>query len=377
MENLLGSFDKWLTDAGPAALVVREYLVPVEGADGVLFPATFAAGDDFEGGYNINKFADGTSVCLVDSVGSQANRLEPLFLKDGYGGLVPQVVIKAGEKRVNLLEAGHRAADAIVRCSALQGEFREAFKAVQKGNAGPLAKLAPTSLVFGAWDSRDTQAKLPRLIASTIMAFNVRKLTRSAQFVPAVDYVDEGLLSEPEDLKDAAGKVKGKHPFAQRGYVHVPASNSHGGVIADGGIRRDATLHLAALRLLSGGASGEETIALRRYVLGLALTAFTAAPGGYLRQGCHLVLDDGKTREFKEVYADGAHKDAMVKHEDALAYAKVAAKAFGINPDRKIYPNSSPDREVEFDKELAQKDVSGDGGKQSKTPAKTKAPKAK
>ena len=74
---------------------------------------------------------------------------------------------------------------------------------------GLLAKLAPTSLVFGAWDSRDTQAKLPRLIASTIRAYNVRKLRRSAQFVPAVDYVSEGLLEEPDDLKDAEGKVKG------------------------------------------------------------------------------------------------------------------------------------------------------------------------
>ena len=35
-----------------AALVIRESLVPVEGGDGVLFPATFAAGDNFPGGYN-------------------------------------------------------------------------------------------------------------------------------------------------------------------------------------------------------------------------------------------------------------------------------------------------------------------------------------
>jgi len=40
-------FDHYLTDDGPAALVIREHLMPVEGADGVLFPATFAAGDGF------------------------------------------------------------------------------------------------------------------------------------------------------------------------------------------------------------------------------------------------------------------------------------------------------------------------------------------
>ena len=38
---------------------------------------------------------------------------------------------------------------------------------MQKGDPTPLAKIAPTSLVFGVWDSRDTQAKLPRLVAST------------------------------------------------------------------------------------------------------------------------------------------------------------------------------------------------------------------
>src|SRR6266436_6378057 len=52
----LKKFDAWLDDAGPAALVIREHLVPVEGADSVVFPATFAAGDGFAGGYNVDHF---------------------------------------------------------------------------------------------------------------------------------------------------------------------------------------------------------------------------------------------------------------------------------------------------------------------------------
>ena len=133
---------------------------------------------------------------------------------------MPQIVVKAGEKKVNILEAGHRAGDAIVRCSELQKELQDAFKAVLKGNAEPLAKIAPTSLVFGVWDSRDTQAKLPRLVASTIRAFNVRKLTRSAQFNPATEFVNDKLLDEPADkaTKDA---------YAERGFIHVPATGSH------------------------------------------------------------------------------------------------------------------------------------------------------
>jgi CRISPR-associated protein Csb1 len=368
--EILSSFDAWLKDEGPAALVIREYLIPVEGPDGVLFPATFAAGDGFAGGYNIDRFADGTSICLIDSVGSQANRIELLFATGEYAGLVPQIVVKAGAKRVNLLEAGHRAGDAIVRCSALQDGLREAFKAVQKGDAEPLAKVAPTSIVFGAWDSRDTQAKLPRLIASTIRAFSVRKLTRSAQFVPAAEYVADGLLAEPADKET-------KDAYAERGFVHVPASGSHGGVIADDGIRRDASLHLAALRLLTAGEE-KKTLVLRRYVLGLALTAFTYPASGYLRQGCSLVLDHDKPREFKEVYGDGQRKDATLKHSDALAYAKAAAKDFGLDPNRRIDLNVLPDREVEFDRELAKKDVSGgtgDGEQGTKKRAGKKAAK--
>jgi CRISPR-associated protein Csb1 len=350
MSNL-SKYDHYLTDDGPAAIVIREYLMPVEGKEGVLFPATFAAGDGFPGGYNIDGKEDGPNICLVDSVGSQANRIEPLFAEEKYKALVPQIVVKAGEKEVNLLEAGHRAGDALVRCSELQQTLQNAFKSVLKGNAEPLAKIAPTSLVFGVWDSRDTQAKLPRLIASTIRAFNVRKLRRSAQFVPATEYVADGLLAEPADKST-------RDAYAERGFIHVPATGSHGGVIADGGIRRDATLGLAALRLLHAGNDEKKTLALRRYILGLALTAFTHNPSGYLRQGCLLVLDADppKPREFAEVYPSGDRKPAKITHEEALSYAAAAAAAFGIGESKT----------VDFDKERAKKDVVGEGDTKTK-----------
>ena len=38
----LTKFDKWFDEHGPAALVIRDHLIPVEGADGVFFPATYA-----------------------------------------------------------------------------------------------------------------------------------------------------------------------------------------------------------------------------------------------------------------------------------------------------------------------------------------------
>lgn len=342
-----------LLEDGPAALTVREHLVPVEGPDGVVFPATFAASEDktFKGGYNIDTFPDGTNICLMDSVGSQANRIEPLFMQGEYAALIPQVIIDAGRK-INLLEAGHRAGDAIIRCSALQEELQKCFRAAAKGNCEPLAKVAPTSLVFGAWDSRDTQTKLPRLIASTIRAYNVKELKRCAQYVPATEYVTEGLLDDP------AGDKKIQDEYAKRGLVHVPSSGAPGGVIATGGIRRDASLHLAALRLIFAE-NEARTLVLRRYILGLAITAFTHSASGYLRQGCNLVLDSEKAREFKAVYCDGRRLDEPLTHAEALAFAKAAATEFGVGPSR----------QVPFDRERAKADLSGEGTKKAKAKA--------
>jgi CRISPR-associated protein Csb1 len=349
--NELTKFDDWLKDDGPAALVIREFLESVEGPEGVFFPATYAAAEDrtkFAGGYNIDTFPDGTNVCLVDSVGSQANRIEPMFAKPTYAGLVPQIVIKAGEKNINLLEAGHRAGDAIVRCSELQTALHDAFKAVLKGNAEPLAKIAPTSLVFGVWDSRGTQAKLPRLVASTIRAFNVKKLTRSAQYVPATEYVKQGLLNEPEDKKRADA-------YAERGFIHVPASGSHGGMTLmnngnlRGSIRRDATLSLAALRRLAANDTSTTT-ALQRYVLGLSLVALTGPQDGDLRQGCNLVpVMEGTSRTFETVHPTGKREPCKLTHDGARTFAEAAAKAFGVGKNFA----------VEFNKSMAEKDING------------------
>src|SRR5262249_32079585 len=151
----------------------------------------------------------------LDTVGSQANRMEPLFKKVNgeqtpYSQLVPQIDIQAGNRIVSLLDAGHRAADAIVRYSDLGPRLREAFGSYQQtGDATDLAKIAPTSLVFGAWDSRDTQAKLPRLVASTIRAYDVVELRRSAQYNPPVDYLGLDLLDDADDKKvlDAASEL--------------------------------------------------------------------------------------------------------------------------------------------------------------------------
>ncbi len=326
-------YDEWFQSNGPAALVIREHLIPIEGADGVFFPATYAAqpGSDkdkekFQGGYNIDFFSDGTNVCLVDSVGSQANRIEPFFADNKYSELVPQnfVIFPSKGIRINWLHANHRAADAIIRCSAFEKDLRKAFQEVQRGNYENLAKIAPTSLVFGVWDSRDTQAKIPRLFSSTIRAFNVRNLTRSANFLTQMT-ID---LAKLEILPGAESKD---------GFANALESKAPGGVqlAPNGYIRRDTTIALAALRRLSvldasGSLNLDKTKSLRRYILGLSLVSLTAPIDPFLRQGCNLVPDTDKGCEFKLVNIDGTRVDYTLLHKDAVEYAHEAMNQFGI-----------------------------------------------
>lgn len=349
----LNQFDDWLkADSSAAALVMRQWLIPVEGRHAIIFPPTYAEPDVSEAekkqwrqetlGYNIDRLPDGTTICQIDSVGSQANRMEPIFKWDPYRDLVPQIVIAVGDNRVNLLDAGHRAADAVVRFSSLRKEFDTAFNSVRDdGNAEPLAKIAPTSIVFGSWDSRSTEVKLPRVVRSVIRAYKVDLLHRSAQYTPPLRYVNVGAIEVPEGVSDKT--------LSELGLRDNPASWTHGGIRlrSDGEIRRDAALNLTAIRAL-GAASEENTLKLRRYILGLALVVFTAPQEPSLREGCQLVPDTEKASQWELVHHDGKREAFSPSHEDALTYAQAAAVAFGVGESR----------EGTFDKKYAEEQLS-------------------
>ena len=337
---------------GPVAIVLRQKLLPVEGGTGIIFPPTYA-----DIGYSIDDLADGTRVATIDSVGSQANRMEPIFLraKPGFqanplASLIPQIDISVGEKTVSILEAGHRLGDALVRSTELAEEGRAAFKAWQaRGDATAIAKLAPTSLIFGAWDSRDTQAKLPRIVQSVIRAWDVDKLKRGATYIPPVDYSAEEVFDADEKAK--AESSGGKSPLAQRGFVHVP-NVSAGGIVVRGGVYRDVTLNLVALRQLGG----ENGSALRQYILGLALVAAVEPVDAFLRQGCLLTSDPDLPAQWKLVGRDGSRTELSLDETTAHTFAQTAAKAFGVGADRT----------VSFSKERAKADLKDAAAKKAK-----------
>jgi CRISPR-associated protein Csb1 len=347
--SLSDLLERCCDDRGPVAFHLRETLLPIEGRGAPFYPPTFAFDDDRRkwGKYNVDVLADGTAVALVDSVGSQANRMEPIFLRDPHRQLVPQVDISYGEGRSrSLLEAGHRLGDAIVRSTLLADEARAAFVALDRGDALPLARLAPTSLVFGAWDSRDTGAKVPRIVQSVIRAWSVSRLTRSAQFVPALDYQELGIVEEEAKLKGEE-----KKGLAERGFLHVPATAADGGIVADGPITRDLTVNLVALRRLGGPPE------LRRYLLGLSLVAATEPQDPFLRQGCVLVPDEEHPAAWTMIHRNGHREAVSMAPEEALAWAVAQAEAFGVKEARV----------VPFDPKLATADAAKAKKKKEKT----------
>jgi CRISPR-associated protein Csb1 len=314
--------DDYLSPSGPVALTIREYLEPVHGKDSVLFPPTFAApeGSKEKPTYVIDDTSGG-KVSLIDSVGSQANRIEPLFKKEPYSKLVPQVTVKIAERSISLLDAGHRAADAVVRFSDQAASLKAAFVAIRdRGDSSGLAKLSPTSLVFGAWDSRDTRVKLPRILGSVVRAFGIDPLTRSAQFSAVLEKEETEKLGVDQDF------------LSNQGLSDSPAGRGPGGVVARQGVIREATLNLIVVRSLAA-ASEEETSKLQQYILGLSLVAFFAPAELFLREGCLLTLSEDKKPEIKAVFRNGHREDVKLKAEEALRFAQSSAAEFGVGPD--------------------------------------------
>jgi CRISPR-associated protein Csb1 len=345
--------NSWANDLnGPVALCLKQRLLPVEDESSIIFPPTYA-----DIGYNIDTLSDGTRVCTIDSVGSQANRMEPLFKDAPYCQLVPQIQIelnsKGNHKEVrSLLDLAHRSADAVVHSSpTLAPQIADAFMALrQRNNAMPLCCIAPTSLVFGAWDSRGGSGeKRPRLVRSIIRAWNVNVLSGAAQFNSVWKLLTDEQKSELE--KEAKAK---KTKLSEKGFADAPATfrkvgasaAKHlpefkngspnperrvlGGIHVIDGIDRQVTINLVALRSIKGE-TDQETQEIHRYLLALSLIAATVDPDLFLRSGCQLRIPD-TTDNWSIIPRRGACKSVTVSPDAVsntlLNYALEAVKPF-------------------------------------------------
>ena len=343
--------DAWADEKSDiVALHLKQKLLPVEGEGAVIFPPTYA-----DIGYNIDTLSDGTKVCTIDSVGAQANRMEPIFKRDDLKHLVPQIEIEISRKGesptfVSLLDLPHRSADSVVHSSpTLAPSVASAFKALRKSNdAWPLCCIAPTSLVFGVWDSRGGSGeKRPRIVRSTIRAWNVEPLSAAAQFNSVWKLLDD----EQREALEKEAKAK-KTKLSEKGFADAPAifrkvsasaakqmtefrngspnpeRRVLGGVRVLDRIEREVTINLVALRRLCGQ-TPEDTAQVRRYILSLALIAGSADIDMFLRSGCQFSIETD-TDEWTEVPKRGqpSNKAIRVDLAELTRYANAAASPF-------------------------------------------------
>jgi len=324
------------------AVVRKEKLMPVAGKGSVIFPPTFAGkeNEDEKPDYVIDATPDG-DVVLLDSVESQANRMEKLFLPpDGpYQDLVPQIKIEVEKgdgtsTLINLIEAPHRIADALVAFSDLKEDAAKALLEIEeKNNYTDLAKISPFSLIFGTWDSRGVstgRVKIPRALTSTVRGYNAFRLRRGYAYTPAVR-----LYMGQDEMEDKLGTSEG---LAEVGMNQVPGTVAQGGVIVKGDIVRESVLSFVALRNIRAGMDREEeTRRLRRYITSLGLLCLISPLPAEYRSGCVLIPEQGG-ETFELVFSDGTRQPATLSLSEAQELCRRATQEFmGEKPPEKQY----------------------------------------
>ena len=371
------------TDGDAVALRALTELQPAGGKGDKIFPPSYIAEGDARHKYAIEDRVrdDNTkaTTVLLDSVASQANRAE-MALLEGYnrGEIsfpVPYVdFTEYGDvtdyKRITVLEAPHRLADAIFRDSLLDGTlFRlsdvgRAITDATPRNAASMFRYSPTSLLFGLWDATGPKgglgSKFQRAYVSEIVGFDaiVGKKVGSRIDPLQIDKVapDDRVFNsiDPDEvwthIPDHAKKEKdGKLMYASRGSekgdAGQPSKINHGNIppVIDsqaGGATMSKGLQttlisLAALRRLRfGDVSREAETAARTAVaaLGVAAIAYQYEMDYDLRSRClllptrpprlELLSRDGSAGETVEVSRDGSAK--------ILASAASHVKELGI-----------------------------------------------
>lgn len=371
-----------LARAVEADAAVRRIAVlqPVGGRGDKVFPPTYP-GDGrnepprhvFERRRVSNGTGGGTAelwCVLLDSVQSQANRLEEALLDAAGEGLpLPFVTVDfsgadlAPLTRITSLDAPHRVYDAILRDSSLEGtDFMKSdpgkrLAAAKPADASALLELSPTALLFGAWHSQGEGgglgAKFERRIVSEIVGIDVPveevTNTRTGEISVRSSARRTGSRVDPLGVLRKVAVFKGEGGWstdkiaAGKGAKQVrPSEINHGniapsvqplGVTFDHAEHR-VTVSLAGLRRLRFG-NAERDTAGRCLIaaLGLVAVAEQDARGYALRSRCELVRDGPAPLEI--VDADGGVRpieldraSARALYEEAYEKAKRAGFQF-------------------------------------------------
>ena len=174
-----------------AAFRSRRRLQPGGGEGDKVFPPTFMGAVYAIEQRRVPGHDQPVTCVLLDSVQSQANRMEQALQEAVDAGAITLPVVEVDFAdallvepvgKVTSLQAPHRLADAILRDSEYDGrpfrnsEIAESLNRATPLNATPLYSLCPTALVFGMWDSTGPKgglgAKFERAIVSEMTGFD-------------------------------------------------------------------------------------------------------------------------------------------------------------------------------------------------------------
>lgn len=354
--------------AEDAALRRRQRLQPVGGKGDKIFPPTYPG----EGRNNPpprhvfeRRRLDGKEVwcVLVDSVQSQANRLEERLLKMIQEGSanVPYVVVDfsdaglSGISKITSLEAPHRVYDAILRDSLLDGQpfmksaIGERVAKASNADASILLEISPTALLFGSWHSTGEGggigAKFSRCLVSEIVAVdapveelvdqrtgNIETRTAGRRTGSRIDPL--GVLRKVEVFKGENGWDVTEAGAGKKAKKVRPSEINHGNIapsVQALGITCDYLEHMfvlsfAALRRLGFG-SPEKNSTGRALLAALGLLAAVEQDeqGYALRSRCDLVCE-GKA-PLEVVHADGSVANMSLDILEARALYREAFEA--------------------------------------------------
>lgn len=295
-----------------SAIRVKVKLQPVAGPGEKVFPATHLKGVYAEEIRNVSDNKGGfrkLRAVLIDSVQSQANRLEQVLLQaiDTNQIALPMLYLEVGGRRITSLDAPHRVYDAFFWDALKDGQaFREseigrAFVAAQPRCAQKLFEYAPTALLFGAWDSRAgglRGARFARAIESEIIALDAEVGVRTSSRICPVGIkkvstyrgrTESYTLREDEAIRDSK-----ENPvtvtITELGHSNIPPRVEGPGGITATEIVQTAVISLTQLRQLRFGEEAASNIA-RATLAAIGLVALTRQlDSGYaLRSRCHLI----------------------------------------------------------------------------------------
>jgi CRISPR-associated protein Csb1 len=322
-----------------AGLRLRLRLQPLYGTGEVVFPCTVAGGKYQTSKRRIPGYSESVDCTILDSVQSQANRMEDALLADIRAGniFIPHVVtdfsglgeqLKKPVGAITCFEAPHRLFDAILRDSVdaegLHFPFTDEGKAAVAANsrdASALFVISPASLLFGSWDSTGVSGglgeKYTRCVVSELVAVNVERSVRSGTRIDPLNSaggIDPGaILKSTKDSmwQDLAKNRKMKKP-AELNHGSVPWEGGserepHGGVTCDY-IQQSTTLSLPALRQLGFPLDNAERSAAARTVLAaiaIHAAALNVERGWHLRSRCDLTLDADQGILWEVLGAEG------------------------------------------------------------------------